>query len=339
MAMTGLGDSTDGTIHRDAKIYVAGHSGLVGSAILRHLEEKMFSNLILRTRVELDLTCSEHVAEFFRIEKPEHVILCAARVGGIMANSNYPAEFYYENTAIQTNVIHESWKNGVKRLLCLGSSCIYPRECPQPMKEEYLMTGPLEPTNRPYALSKIASIEMCWAYNRQYGTRYLCVMPTNLYGPGDNYNLETSHVLPAMIRKFHEAKIASKPTTTMWGTGSPKREFLYSDDLAEAILFLMDLSDERIDELVAKEDVAPLVNIGSGIDLTIQELAETVKEIVGYKGELEWDTTKPDGTPRKLLDVSRMTGLGWQYSTQLGDGISKAYKQFLERAKSGEFSP
>lgn len=332
--MGGMGrtDSPSRAISLDAKIYIPGHTGLVGSAILRRLKAQGYSNFLLRTIEELDLTDQGRVAEFMASEKPEYVFLCAARVGGIGANSAYPAEFFYQNCAIQNALIHESWKNGVRRLLFLGSSCIYPRECPQPMKEEHLLSGPLEPTNRPYALAKIAGIEMCWAYNRQYRTRSLAVMPTNLYGPGDNYNLETSHVLPALIRKMHEAKVQGKPKVMLWGTGAPRRELLYSDDLADAVVFLMNLPDARFGELVGREDLAPLINIGYGRDQTIRELAETVREIVGFQGEIAWDASKPDGAPRKLLDSSRLTALGWKPKTSLRAGIALAYRDFLDKA-------
>jgi GDP-L-fucose synthase len=337
---------------KDSKIYVAGHRGLVGSAINRQLEKAGYDNIITRTHSELDLTDQNAVREFFGREKPEYVFLCAAKVGGILANSEYPAEFIHQNLAIQTNVVHESYKSGIKRLLFLGSSCIYPRDCPQPIKEEYLLTGPLESTNRPYAVAKIAGIEMCWAYNRQYGTQYLAIMPTNLYGPGDSYDLRTSHVLPAMIRKFHEAKVASKssesgaspPTSDstqnnevlLWGTGKPMREFLYSDDLGDAAVFLMELPDEKFRGLLGVDPTAltpnaspPLINIGVGKDITIKALAELVGEIVGYKGTIEWDTSKPDGTPRKLLDVSKINSIGWKAAKGLREGIKAAYHDYL----------
>lgn len=315
-----------------SRIYVAGHSGLVGSAITRRLQEAGYKHLILRTSAELDLTDQRAVQDFFARENPDAVFLCAAKVGGILANNTYPAQFFYSNTMIQNNVIHCAWKNNVQRLLFLGSSCIYPRGCPQPMREEYLLSGPLEPTNRPYALAKIAGIEMCWAYNRQYGTRYLSVMPTNLYGPGDNYDLETSHVLPAMIRKMHEAKVKNQPQVTLWGTGKPKREFLYNDDLADAVLYLMRLPDQPFDAMVSQPQKAPLINIGCGEDQTIRELAELVGKVVGFRGKILWDTEKPDGTPQKLLDVSRLHALGWRHKTDLRDGIDLAYQDFLSQA-------
>jgi GDP-L-fucose synthase len=315
-------------MNKDSKLYVAGHRGLVGSALMRQLQVQGYSNILTRTHAELDLTNQQVVADFFASEKPEYVILAAAKVGGIHANNTYPAEFVYENLAIQTNVIHQSYLAGVKRLLFLGSSCIYPRDCPQPIKEEYLLTSELEPTNRPYALAKIAGIEMCWSYNRQYGTQFLAVMPTNLYGPGDNYHLENSHVIPALIRKFHEAKINNQPTVTVWGTGTPKREFLYSDDMAEACVFVMNLNDEIFKPLLASDrndGLPPLLNLGSGSDLTIAELANLVKEVVGFSGEITFDATKPDGTMRKLMDSSRLNRLGWNASIGLEQGLSLAY--------------
>jgi GDP-L-fucose synthase len=315
---------------KHAKIYVAGHRGLVGSALVRNLESKGYTNLITRTHAELNLTNQIATQRFFEKEKPEYVFLAAAKVGGIHANNTYPAEFVHDNLVIQTNVIHESYRSGVKRLLFLGSSCIYPRDCPQPIKEEYLLTGPLEPTNRPYALAKIAGIEMCWSYNRQYGTQYLAAMPTNLYGPGDNYHLDNSHVIPALIRKFHEAKSNGCPTVTVWGSGTPRREFLYSDDMADACVFLMNLSVEKFNAVLNAESSAPpLINIGSGEDITIKELAELIKSTIGYTGELVFDTTKPDGTMRKLMDTSRMTLLGWRPITSLTKGLDYAYRDCM----------
>ena len=315
-------------MNKHSKIYVAGHRGLVGSAIMRQLATQGYTNIVTRTHAELDLTNQLSVVQFFADEKPEYVFLAAAKVGGIHANNTYPAEFIHENLAIQTNVIHQSYLAGVKRLLFLGSSCIYPRDCPQPIKEEYLLTGSLEPTNRPYAMAKIAGIEMCWSYNRQYGTRFLAGMPTNLYGPGDNYDLSNSHVLPALIRKFHEAKIKSELTVTIWGTGKPKREFLYSDDMAEACLFLMTLPDVKFLSLMT-DNLAPLINIGCGEDLSIKDLAELVKDIVGFSGELALDNTKPDGMMRKLMDVNKLRNMGWQATTELRSGIVAAYQDFL----------
>ena len=321
----------------NAKIYVAGHRGLVGSALMRQLNTQNYSNIVTRTHVELDLTNQQLVADFFASEKPEYVILAAAKVGGIHANNTYPAEFIHENLSIQTNVIHQSYVNGVKRLLFLGSSCIYPRDCPQPIKEEYLLTGELEPTNRPYALAKIAGIEMCWSYNRQYGTQYLAVMPTNLYGPEDSYHLENSHVIPALIRKFHEAKVNHQPSVTVWGTGTPRREFLYSDDMAEACFYLINLPDEQFKSLLAsgrKDGQPPLVNVGTGQDVTIKELAELIGSVVGYNGELEFDSTKPDGTMRKLMDVSFINSIGWHFTTQFVDGIHLAYQNYKKMRNS-----
>jgi len=283
----------------------------------------------MRTHAELDLTNLAAVQEFFAAEKPEYVLLAAAKVGGIHANNTYPAEFIHQNLAIQTNVIHEAWRNDVKRLLFLGSSCIYPKDCPQPIKEEYLLTGELEPTNRPYALAKIAGLEMCWSYNRQYGSRYITVMPTNLYGPNDNFDLNTSHVLPALIRKMHEAKVVNADEVVVWGTGTPMREFLYSDDMANACLHLLEQPEARLESLFSEEH-PPLVNVGCGVDLTIRELAELIQQIVGFSGKLVFDTSKPDGTMRKLLDVNKMARLGWQASTSMRDGITMAYQTYLK---------
>jgi GDP-L-fucose synthase len=321
---------------RNARIYVAGHRGLVGSALMRTLRDRGYENCITRTHAELDLTCQAAVEAFFEQEKPDYVFLAAARVGGIHANNVYPAEFIRDNLAIQTNIIHAAWKSRVTRLMFLGSSCIYPKLAPQPMKEEYLLTGPLEPTNRPYALAKIAGIEMCWSYNRQYGTKFIAVMPTNLYGPGDNYHPQNSHVIPALIRKFHEAKQDKSPRVSVWGTGTPRREFLYSDDMADACVYLMKLQDAQFDALLGSDEQAtgvfmpPLVNIGVGADLTIKELAESVKRAVGYDGEIVFDTSRPDGTPRKLMDVSRLDRLGWVAKTGMDAGLAQAYRDFLE---------
>lgn len=311
---------------RSSKIFVAGHRGLVGSALVRRLTAG-HNNLLLRTHAELDLTEQAAVLQFFQQEKPEYVFLAAAKVGGIHANSTYPGDFIYSNLAIQTNVIEAARRSGAKRLLFLGSSCIYPRECPQPMREEYLLSGALESTNRAYAVAKISGIEMCGSYNRQYGTRFLAVMPTNCYGPNDNYDLQNSHVLPALIRKFHAAKVRDEATVTAWGTGAPKREFLYSDDLADACVFLMKLPDAAFTQLLSRDQ--PLINIGTGVDLTIRELTETVKAVVDFKGAVLWDADKPDGTPRKLLDVSRLAALGWRAKTDLREGIALAYRDFL----------
>jgi len=306
------------------RIYVAGHRGLAGSALVRDLTARGYANIVTRTHAEVDLLDPAAVAALFRAEKPEVVFLAAAKVGGILANSSYPAEFIQDNLVIQANVIHEAWRAGVKRLLFLGSSCIYPRDCPQPIREDYLLTGPLEPTNRPYAIAKIAGIEMCWAYNRQYGTQYVCAMPTNLYGPGDNYDLATSHVLSALIRRFHEAKQSRTGTVTLWGTGTPRREFLYSDDMAAACVHLMELPQDRFASLVNDRE-PPLVNVGSSEDLTIRDLAALIRGIVGTDAAIEWDTSKPDGTPRKLLDIGKLTALGWRQQIPLDEGIRRAY--------------
>ena len=317
----------------NSKIYIAGHLGLVGSALMRQLKAYGYSNIITRTHVELDLTNQQLVADFFELEKPEYLILAAAKVGGIYANNTYPAEFIFSNLAIQTNIIHQSYLSGVKRLLFLGSSCIYPCNCPQPIKEDYLLTNILEPTNRPYAIAKIAGIEMCWSYNRQYGTKYLTVMPTNLFGIGDNYHPENSHVIPALIRKFHEAKIKNQKSVSVWGTGKPRREFLYSDDMAEACIFLMNLEEHIFNSLVAyhgSNSSPPLLNLGSNIDLSINELANLIKEVIGFKGKVTFDSSRPDGTMKKLMDSSRLNTLGWKATTNLRDGISQAYKNFTE---------
>lgn len=316
------------------KIYIAGHRGLVGSAIVRNLERKGYGSLLTRTHAELDLTDQKATADFFAAEKPDFVFLAAAKVGGIYANNIYPAEFIRDNLAIQINVIHEAYRNGVKRLMFLGSSCIYPRLAPQPMKEECLLTGPLEPTNRPYALAKIAGIEMCWSYNRQYGTKYLAAMPTNLYGPGDNYHPENSHVIPALVRKFHEAKIHNDPAVTVWGTGTPRREFMYSEDMADACVYLMRLPDEKFVSLLGSDESQtgrfepPLVNIGVGEDISIRDLAAMIGGIVGFKGDLIFDTSKPDGTPRKLMDTRRLHHMGWRARTSLTEGLAAAYAEF-----------
>ncbi|MCL4442315.1 MAG: GDP-L-fucose synthase [Firmicutes bacterium] len=310
-------------MNKQAKIYIAGHQGLVGSAIERRLEELGFSNLVYRSCRELDLRNQQAVEDFFAAEKPEYVFLAAAKVGGIYANNTYPADFIYSNLIIQTNVIHTSYLHGVKKLLFLGSSCIYPKLAPQPMKEEYLLTSELEPTNEPYAIAKIAGIKMCQSYNRQYGTNFISVMPTNLYGINDNFDLDTSHVLPALIRKCHEAKIHNKPEVEIWGTGEPKREFLYVDDLADACVYIISNYDYK--------DIGALINIGTGTDQTIRQLAETIKRIVGFEGELRFDSTKPDGTPRKLLEVSKLRLLGWEAGTSLEEGIKKTYEWFARK--------
>ena len=313
-----------------SRIYVAGHRGLVGSALVRRLQAKGYANLVTRTHAELDLCDQAAVRAFFTQEKPDCVILAAAKVGGIHANNTYPAEFIYSNLAIQTNVIHSAWQNNVRSLLFLGSSCIYPKNAPQPMTENCLLTGPLEPTNRPYALAKIAGIEMCHAYNRQYGTRYMAAMPTNLYGPNDNYDLNNSHVLPALMRKMHEAKQRGDKEVVVWGTGTPKREFLYSEDMADACIFLLEQGEDKLASLF-NEDKPPLVNIGCGEDLTIRELAERVAAVVGFKGNLTFDPSKPDGTMRKVMDVTRINKLGWQRTMQLKDGIALSYQDMLNK--------
>jgi GDP-L-fucose synthase len=325
-------------MNSNAKIYIAGHRGLVGSALVRCLQAQSYTNIVTRTHAELDLTDRVATEAFFAAEKPEYVFLAAAKVGGIHANNIYPGEFIFTNLAIQTNVIHAAYLSGVERLLFLGSSCIYPRDCPQPIKEEYLLTGPLESTNRPYAIAKIAGIEQCWSYNRQYGTKFLAAMPTNLYGPGDNYDLTNSHVIPALIRKFQEAKERGDKEVAVWGTGTPRREFLYSDDMADACLFLMNRSDDEFNRLLwpagslresVEPGLAPLINIGAGTDLTIRELAECVHEVVGFAGAVVFDTSKPDGTPRKLLDISRLITLGWRANLSLRDGLEYAYQDFI----------
>jgi len=305
-------------MEKTSKIYVAGHRGLVGSAIIKRLQDEGFSNVVCRTHKALDLMQQEAVESFFEEEKPEYVFLAAAKVGGILANETYPAEFIYNNLSIQNNIIHASYKNKVKKLLFLGSSCIYPKHCPQPMKEEYLLSGYLEPTNEPYAIAKIAGIKLCQSYNRQYGTRYISVMPTNLYGPNDNFDLETSHVLPALIRKFHEAKVAGKREVEIWGTGTPRRELLHVTDLADACLFLMQNYED-----------SEIINIGTGKDIAIKGLAETVARVVGFDGNLRFDVSKPDGTPVKHLDVSRLNHLGWHAKIGIEEGIRETYQWYV----------
>jgi len=314
----------------DSRIYIAGHRGLVGSAIHRELLRLGYDNLLTRSHQELDLCDEVAVDKFISHEKPEFVFLAAARVGGILANQSYPADFIRDNLIIQTNLIESSRNAGVKRLLFLGSSCIYPRLCPQPIREDYLLTGPLEPTNRPYAIAKIAGIEMCWSYNRQYGTRYLAAMPTNLYGPNDNFDLANSHVLPALIRKTAEAKASGAKEVVVWGTGTPRREFLYSDDLAKACCFLMNLDDARFGSLLT-EDSPPLINIGAGEEVTIRELAEIVARVLDFHGALVFDASKPDGTPRKLLDVSLLHSLGWRRTVGLEEGIQRTWEAVRHR--------
>ena len=355
------------TMNKTDKIYIAGHRGLVGSALVRNLEQKSYTNLLKRPHAELDLTDEKAVAKFFKTEKPDYVFLAAAKVGGIHANNNYPAEFIRDNLAIQNNVIHHAYLNNVKRLLFLGSSCIYPKNAPQPLKEEYLLTGPLEETNRPYALAKIAGIEMCWSYNRQYGTQYLAAMPTNLYGPGDNYDLSNSHVLPALIRKFHLAKLAGKgdekgiladekmhgqipeplrtnllqscktnhtPEVTVWGTGNPRREFMYSGDMVDACVYLMNLPEDQFVSLTAagrNNGLAPVVNIGVAEDVTISQLALLIKKVAGFNGKLAFDTTKPDGTSQKLMSVERLNQLGWKKNANLEQHLSQLYQDYQTR--------
>jgi GDP-L-fucose synthase len=318
-------------LEKGARIFVAGHRGLVGSAIANGLKSAGYSNLLLRTRAELDLLDLRAVRRFFEQEKPEYVFVAAARVGGIFANSTYPAEFIYENTLIAAHVIDQAWRNGVKRLIYLGSSCIYPRDCSQPIREDYMLTGPLEETNRAYAVAKIAGVEMCWSYNREYGTRFLAAMPTNIYGPGDRYDLQGSHVIPALIQKCHQAKVGGAREVVIWGTGSPLREFLFSEDAAEALKHLMFLPDADFARACGDAGVPPLVNIGSGVELTIRELAGMVRDAVGYQGALVFDSGKPDGTPRKLLDVSRIASLGWKARTPLEAGLRRAYADYLAR--------
>ncbi len=310
-------------MNTDAKIYVAGHRGLVGSAIVRKLRAEGYDNLLLKTRAEVDLLRQNQVEKMFETEKPEYVFLSAAKVGGIHANNTYPAQFLYENMMIEAHIIHAAWQTGVKKLLFLGSSCIYPKMAPQPLKEEYLLTGALEPTNEAYAVAKIAGMKLAEFYSRQYGVNFISAMPTNLYGPGDNYDLNNSHVLPALIRKFHEAREAGRPYVEIWGSGKPRREFLYVDDLADACFFLMRNYND-----------IPFVNVGTGEDISIGELAHLVKEIVGYRGELKYDSSKPDGTPRKLLDVSRLRAIGWQAQTSLREGIAKTYEHFKQNPPS-----
>jgi GDP-L-fucose synthase len=309
-------------MEKNSKIYIAGHRGLVGSAIVRKLTANGYSNIITQTRSELDLLDQQAVTDFFATEKPDYVFLAAAKVGGIMANKTYPADFIYENLQIQNNIIHNAYRVGVQKLLFLGSSCIYPKLAPQPIGEDSLLTGPLEPTNDAYALAKIAGIKMCQSYNQQYGTNFISVMPTNLYGPNDNFDLETSHVLPALIRRFHEAKQNNIPSATLWGSGTPMREFLHVDDLAAAVTFLM--------QTYTGSDI---INIGTGKDVTIKELAETIQNVVGYTGTIEWDTTKPDGTPRKLLNVDRLHNLGFKHTISLHEGIEDTYQWYINTVK------
>lgn len=311
-------------MNKTDKIYIAGHRGMVGSAIVRKLQKEGFNNLLLRTSAELDLRNQQAVQNFMQQQKPDHVFVAAAKVGGILANNTYRAEFIYENIMIQSNIIHAAWMNGVRKLMFLGSSCIYPKLAPQPLKEEYLLTGELESTNEPYAIAKIAGIKMCDAYRSQYGCNFISVMPTNLYGPNDNYSLETSHVLPALIRKFHEAKLKNQPAVVMWGTGQPRREFLHADDLADACYFLMQYYNEP-----------GFVNIGTGEDITIKDLALLIRDVVGYTGNIEHDLSKPDGTPRKLMNVQKLHNLGWKAQIGLHEGISKVYQEFSQIYTTG----
>jgi len=311
-------------MEKDAKIYIAGHRGMVGSAIYRKLQKEGYNNIVTRISSELDLRVQADVAVFFAEERPDYVFLAAAKVGGIVANNTYRAQFLYENLQIQNNVVHSSYLNDVKKLMFLGSSCIYPKMAPQPLKEEYLLTGPLEPTNEPYAIAKIAGIKMCDAYRAQYGCNYISVMPTNLYGYNDNYHPSNSHVLPALIRRFHEAKVQNLPDVTIWGTGTPKREFLFADDLAEACYYLMQNYEEE-----------GLVNIGTGEDISIKDLAVMIKNIIGYQGEIKFDTSKPDGTPRKLMDVTKLHSKGWKHTIELPEGIELAYQDFLSHTPKG----
>ena len=307
-------------MNKEAKIFIAGHRGMVGSAIHRKLTSLGYTNIVTRTSLELDLRIQERVNEFFEAERPEYVFLAAAKVGGILANNTYRADFIYENIMIQSNIIHSSYATGVKKLMFLGSSCIYPKLAPQPLKEEYLLTGLLEPTNEPYAIAKIAGIKMCDAYRSQYGCDFISVMPTNLYGPNDNYDLQNAHVLPSLVRKFHEAKLNNSPEVSIWGSGSPKREFLHADDLADACVFLMNTYSEE-----------GLVNIGTGDDISISDLALMIKEVVGYEGAIVYDASKPDGTPRKLMDVSKLAELGWKYTISLKKGLEMVYQDYQSR--------
>ncbi|MFA6012013.1 MAG: GDP-L-fucose synthase [Desulfobacteraceae bacterium] len=316
-------------MEKNSKIFVAGHRGLVGSALVRELEHQGYTDILTRTHADLDLEDIKDVDRFFLAEKPQYVFLAAAKVGGILANNTYPAEFIYKNLMIQNHVIHNSYKHGVNKLVFLGSSCIYPRLCPQPMKEDHLMTGPLESTNSPYAVAKIAGIEMCWAYNRQYGTRFIPVMPTNLYGPNDNFDLETSHVLPALIRKFHEAKESQADNVVVWGTGKPRREFLHVDDMASACVYLMNKASYSDLDLKSI-----LFNIGTGEDVSIRQLTDMIKNIVGFKGEILWDDSKPDGTPQKLLDVSRLKAQGWEAEISLEAGLQRTYAWYVDQTKN-----
>lgn len=316
-------------MEKDAKIYVAGHRGMVGSAIVRRLKQDGYTNFMLRTSTELDLRDQQAVDTFFATEKPEYVFLAAAKVGGILANATYPADFLYDNLQIQNNIIHSSYVHGVKKLLFLGSSCIYPRDCPQPMKEEYLLTGSLESTNEPYAIAKIAGIKLCQSYNRQYGTNFIAVMPTNLYGPNDTYDLETSHVLPALMKKFHDAVTQGASTVEVWGTGAPRREFLHVDDMADASVFLMNRFSPTKEQ---NEHGEMFFNVGTGTDITIGQLVDVLREISGFQGDIEWNTEKPDGTPQKLLDMTRLHALGWTHRMSLREGVQAVYEEYARGA-------
>jgi len=322
----------------NSKIFVAGHTGLVGSAIVRGLKKLGYENLLLRTHSELDLADQRAVRDHFSEHQPEYVVLAAAKVGGIIANDTYPSDFIYENLLISANVIREAHRHTVKRLLFLGSSCVYPKHAPQPIVEKALLTGPLESTNRPYALAKIAGIELCWASNRQHKTCFLAAMPTNLFGLNDNYNPEFSHVIPALIRKFHEAKVSNAKEVIVWGTGTPRREFLDSDDAADACIFLMNLPHESLDRILHSPDVAPIINVGRGEDLPISQLAALIAAIVGFRGAIAYDASKPDGTPRKLLDVTVLNSLGWKARTSLRDGLERAYRDFQDKVRYESFS-
>jgi len=321
-------------MNRNDRIYVAGHTGLVGSAICRFLKQGGYTNVMTRRRADLDLTDQAAVTAFFGDQQPAYVFVCAATVGGIAANAKYPGRFIHDNLAIQTHVLSASLHTGAKRVLFLGSSCIYPRDCPQPIREDYLLTGPLEPTNRPYAIAKIAGIEMCWSYNREYGANFIALMPTNLYGPGDNYDVQTSHVVPALIRKMHEAKKADDACIRAWGSGTPRRELLHADDMASAAVFMMNLDDASFGLITRSTEHPPLVNVGYGSDLTIRELAELIRSVVGYQGVIAWDVTQPDGTPRKLLDSSKIRSMGWAPRITLEQGLRDTYRHFVASHES-----
>lgn len=323
--------TSGGGMDRHSKVYVAGHQGLLGRALVRGLRAAGFTRLLLRPRSELDLRDQAAVQQLLSQQRPDHVFLAAARVGGIQANASLPASFLYDNLALQVNVIHQAWRAGVKRLMFLASSCSYPRQCPQPMQEQHLLSGPVEPTSRPYAVAKIAGVEQCWAYNRQHGTRFLAALPNTIYGPGDDYDLASCHVLPALIRRMHQARETGQPAVTLWGTGQPRRELIHCDDVASALLFLMDLPDAALDRELGDNGAPPLFNVGSGQDLSIAQMAALVAQVVGFTGELRWDTSRPDGAPRKLLDHRRLEALGWRPTVALQQGVEQAYQDFLER--------